>query len=321
LLLAAVALSLVGAAAIAQSPIVDSAAVDSVRTKLVAELEHLRSHNYREASNEVIVSVEGGTAKRFPLQLAGATMYAIIGVCDKNCDHVQMSLYEPGGMLLVTSPEKQQVVVIGGTVTAAGTFTLDLATPGCKERACQAGFIIARKVLGQDATQAKNAPAHAAPQPDDKFVTHDNYDIIGSDADRIEKTDMRACASACERDPRCVAYSYDKWNRWCFLKEVAEALRLEPNTISGLRASVTKPPVADLPVSIQRYRKKVFPVNGRPLQEAKSYADCESRCTREGSCVAFTFFSDAKQCLTLESTGEYFANPKADSGVKRQEPR
>jgi hypothetical protein len=162
LLLTVVALCLVGAAANAQSPIVDSAAVDSVRTKLVAELEHLRSQNYREASNEVIVSVERGTAKRFPLQLGGATTYAIIGVCDKNCDHAQLSLYDPSGMLLVTSPEKQPAVVIGGAPTAAGTFTLDLATPGCKEKVCQAGFIIARKVLGQDATQAKNAPAHAA---------------------------------------------------------------------------------------------------------------------------------------------------------------
>jgi hypothetical protein len=302
-----------------QSTLVSSD-LEGIRANFRTELQQLTAQDYREASNEVIVSIERGTAKRFPLQLEGATTYAIIGVCDKNCDHAQLSLYDPSGMLLMTSPEKQQMIVIGGTPTVAGTFTLDLATPGCKEKACQAGFVIARKVLGQDATQAKNALAHAAPPPDDKFVTHDNYDIIGRDADRIEKTDMRTCASACERDPRCVAYSYDKWNRWCFLKETAEALRLEPNTISGLRLSVAKPPIAGLPISKQRYRKKAFPVNGRPLQEAKSYADCESRCTREGSCVAFTFFSDAKQCLTLESTGEYFPNPKADSGVRRQEP-
>jgi hypothetical protein len=292
-----------------------------LRAKLAFELNHSISEGYQSASAEILAPVERGTAKRFPLQLAGETTYAIIAACDRSCDHVQLALRDPAGALLVSGPEKQALVVIQQKATVPGTYTLDLATPGCKEEVCQAGFIIARKVLGQDGTHAKNAPAHAAPPPDDKFVTHDNYDIIGRDAARIEKTDMRACASACERDSRCVGYSYDKWNRWCFLKETAEALRLEPNTISGLRASLTKLPVADLLVSIQRYRKKAFPVNGRPVQEAKSYAECESRCTREGSCVAFTFFSDEKQCLTLESTGEYFANPNADSGVKRQEPQ
>jgi hypothetical protein len=39
------------------------------------------------------------------------------------------------------------------------------------------------------------------------------------------------------------------------------------------------------------------------------------------SCVVTTFLKDENRCKFFNSTGEYFRNDKADSGVKTQAPR
>jgi hypothetical protein len=129
--------------AIAQSP-EHERRIEAVRVKLNVELELLSSENYKHASAEFLEPIERGTAKRFQLQLEAGTKYAIVGACDGSCDHVQLSLYQADGALLVSSPEKQAVVIIGGTPTVAGSYALELAVPGCREEICQAGFIIAR---------------------------------------------------------------------------------------------------------------------------------------------------------------------------------
>jgi hypothetical protein len=85
-------------------------------------------------------------------------MYAIVGACGGSCDYIRLSLYGPNGALMIVSPEKQPAVVIGGAIDIAGSYALELATPGCREQVCQAGFVIARH-------QANAAPAPSAALP------------------------------------------------------------------------------------------------------------------------------------------------------------
>jgi len=71
---------------------------------------------------------------------------------------------------------------------------------------------------------------------------------------------------------------------------------------------------------MEHYRGKAFPWSGQDARTTDSVDQCEARCKDATSCVAFTYFKQTKLCRLMVETGEYFSDPSADSGVKRQLP-
>lgn len=161
----------------------------------------------------------------------------------------------------------------------------------------------------------------AVPAPDSRaFRMHDNRDIQGGDYSMVEGLGHDACKSRCNADSQCQAYTYNKWNRKCFLKDRIGSSRLEPASITGVRQDVSQPSRSVKPFKMERYRGKAFPYRGQTPRQAASFEACEQRCRDTAACVAFTYFKSSRQCRLMESTGEYFADKRADSGVKRQSP-
>jgi hypothetical protein len=168
---------------------------------------------------------------------------------------------------------------------------------------------------------AKRKPTKAtAAEPSKDFSMHENFDIVGGDAKRMELVDHDACMKACHADPACRGYSYDKWNRWCFLKDDVSRIRLEPNTVSAIRSSLGQPSRISTLVKMHRYRNRAFPWTGQDSARADTLDECEARCQASESCVAATFFRASKQCRLMAVAGEPTPDQKADSVVKRQEP-
>jgi diadenosine tetraphosphatase ApaH/serine/threonine PP2A family protein phosphatase len=129
----------------------------------------------------------------------------------------------------------------------------------------------------------------------DTFHEFDNYDLTGLDLRHFKDTTQTACSSACDVESQCKAYSFDKWNRMCFLKGTVKIFRLEPNTVSGLRpGSIATPVIASEAITIQRYRNKAFPWKGQQTAGASSYDECEERCKQDPACVALTFFKNTE---------------------------
>jgi hypothetical protein len=50
------------------------------------------------------------------------------------------------------------------------------------------------------------------------FVRYLHRDLPGNDIRTIKNTTLATCVSDCDSDTKCRAYSFDRWNRWCFLK-------------------------------------------------------------------------------------------------------
>jgi hypothetical protein len=167
-------------------------------------------------------------------------------------------------------------------------------------------------------------PAVTAPPPTNNpaqtFRTEDNQDIDGTDLGKFKNTDLEACASACNGESQCQAYSFDKWNRYCFLKSALTSRRLDPRSTTGIRRDVPTPPTAPEAVQMERYRGKVFPGAGYKATVIARFESCELTCQQDRACVAYTFQKADQLCRLFSSTGEYFANAQTDSGVKRQPP-
>ena len=149
------------------------------------------------------------------------------------------------------------------------------------------------------------------------FVTHDSADIYGGDFRRIEQVDLQRCAASCSSNKRCKAYSFDKWNRTCFLKDRIGLLLLEPSSVTAVRAGL-QVERAMHPPQFAKQANRAFSGKVLPAMGAATGESCEKLCAEDVDCVAFSYGKAARQCQLYSSAEEYVIQRGFESGVKRQ---
>ena len=154
----------------------------------------------------------------------------------------------------------------------------------------------------------------------DDDTRRNNYDLVGNDLRQVQDKGMESynCENACEAEPLCRAYSFDKWNRMCFLKNAASLMRFDPQYSFGLKTGTQQPANASAAKIVERYRGKAFPGYGYLIHQQSDFDGCEERCKSDDRCATFTFKKNTQDCLLYDEPGAYSANKDADSGVKRQ---
>jgi hypothetical protein len=163
------------------------------------------------------------------------------------------------------------------------------------------------------------SPAVPAPSAPAGFRVYYNLDLEGGDLEILRQVDLPRCIAACRSNARCRAYSFDKWNRFCFLKAEVRELRLNPRSVTGVPDNVAQPPRAESPITIERYRGKAF--SGPGYRSLRSpFEACETACKNDKTCIAFTHQRNDNLCRLFDTAEEYFSDQFADSGGKRQRP-
>lgn len=159
----------------------------------------------------------------------------------------------------------------------------------------------------------------ATPQKLATYRTYDNRDVASDEATKLRTIDLQACVSACRKKESCKAYTFDKWNRVCYLKSTIGDFKLNPRSSSGVREDVRIPKAPSGDITMERYPSKAFPGSGYKSVKSDGPESCEQNCRTEEACIAFTFRLDEGSCHLFKTTGEYFGNELADSGGKRQD--
>ena len=163
------------------------------------------------------------------------------------------------------------------------------------------------------------APVKAAPKEAlAGFRRSTNRDYYGGDFSAFDATSVGDCESACNKSNQCLAYSFDTWNRRCYLKSMIGEYRLDPACISGIRDHLPKVKTVDRPATMFRLRNKVFPYTPRTAQSTNDYDSCLSLCSDDLRCVAFSYVKSSSECQIFSNVGEYFTDGAMDSGFKRQ---
>lgn len=189
----------------------------------------------------------------------------------------------------------------------------------CRERSDeQAASAIARAVkdvLGQPRTPRPPALA----KPVSGFDTYPNYDVFGGDLRRAASRTLKDCADSCESDRACQGFSFDRWNRACFLKARIAGISVDPSSTAGIRSAMTKPDVSGAAIRMTRRTGKNS--EGALLKKTTSIRveDCERACIEDGACVGFTFRKARNSCETYSSIDRLQAEPRAISGTKNQQ--
>lgn len=151
----------------------------------------------------------------------------------------------------------------------------------------------------------------------------DKQDIVQPDGQvGIRGSNVDACALQCDANPACVAFSFDRWNKMCFLKRKIVTSVLEPRSVIGIKKPFALPDRSTLPVQVNTVRNHRF--DARPISTANvsDLAACQVACAGDRRCVAFSFLrggGQAKSCQIFDNVqDEYIDDPLADCGWKEQ---
>jgi len=153
------------------------------------------------------------------------------------------------------------------------------------------------------------------------FKIYEGYDLDGNDYKTIKEVTQSTCINACKNDRRCVAFSWDKWNSYCFLKaSVPAKLRVEPSSVAAVISTRQQPPVSEAAILIEAYKSAVFRDKGYSEITGRTAGQCESACTADRECEVYTYITTSRLCKLIRRPDEYFRlrDGSADSGVKRQ---
>jgi peptidyl-prolyl cis-trans isomerase C len=187
--------------------------------------------------------------------------------------------------------------------------------------------LVAALAPGDPAMPRSTAQAAASSTPipsvptrklEGEFGTYSNSDIYGNDLRTLKNIEQKACSAACQASPQCQAYSYDRWNRWCFLKSAVGELAFEPGSISGVKKALPEPALSTAAVRIDRRLAKGYSGSHKRTTAVASIEQCEETCKSDKSCVGYTYAKSAKICKAFDQIEGFGPEGGAVSGRKTQ---
>lgn len=147
---------------------------------------------------------------------------------------------------------------------------------------------------------------------------YDNYDLTGPSKSILRGVDVGFCSEACRIDHKCQAFSYEKWDRHCSLKETVGSFRFEPRSTSGIATTSSNPTTSSEPIVMECFAGKHF---GGPIYKSlmdSSFDNCQATCENDTDCVAFAHFESRQLCNFFQRTDQILDDEAAVGGVKRQ---
>lgn len=161
-----------------------------------------------------------------------------------------------------------------------------------------------------------------------KFNLKQNRDIFGADlaatngVPGIPSTSYTACADKCRGDDKCAAFSFDKWNGWCFLKSAAATTVLDPKSVTGIKKTKSAPAAPGTAFKFSVARNRSFPDAPWDEVPAADRKTCQCMCGNSKRCVAFTFVEPSaaapNNCKFFSQSDGYFEAAGAVSGYKEE---
>ena len=146
-----------------------------------------------------------------------------------------------------------------------------------------------------------------------QFERVENHDIIGFDYKTLSSVTEIECQTACQADASCRATTYNKKERFCFLKNDAKLLV----TNSDASAYVANELTADVLISSFVIAAGRDMAGGDYKRIRKSnFIGCYLECETDDQCRAFAFVRRKNECWLKNNVGKVTAKSGVDLGVR-----
>lgn len=121
------------------------AAWEAIVARQVAEVDDLFKGDGYEPSHELqsgYLSTEEETTTLLDLEPG---QYVFVGVCDGDCEDLDLAVYSPSGTMLGSDVEEDDVPVVEVRVTSAGEYSFAASMASCQADTCFYGVRVLRK--------------------------------------------------------------------------------------------------------------------------------------------------------------------------------
>lgn len=168
-------------------------------------------------------------------------------------------------------------------------------------------------------------PTRPAPSGQPPAVSAATGDMIqfagraaeGNDIERLAFPTLAECQTRCKATAGCGAFSYDGWNKLCFLKTTATCLRRDPRYITAVAAGINVRQSTE-PTVIDRRRQRAYPDTGYRTSEAATIDACSDLCQQDDRCEGFNYKAATKACSLMARPGEYSQDATTEVGIRTQ---
>jgi serine protease Do len=162
-----------------------------------------------------------------------------------------------------------------------------------------------------------HAPVRTPPQPtivpERVFQSLDNHDAVGFDYQTLKNVSRAECQSRCQSDNSCKALTYNKPERFCFLKTGAVLLVANRDAATAVAGELA-PSVVVSTFTIAAGRDMA---GGDYLRLRNSnFVACYVACEQDSQCRAFAFVRKQKTCWLKNSIGLLSAKAGVDLGIR-----
>jgi len=164
------------------------------------------------------------------------------------------------------------------------------------------------------ASQKPGRSEETVAPPSVKFRKRENEDIADNAMISKKGISLKQCESLCITNNKCLGYTFNQWDNFCFIKSTISGLKQNPRTISFIRNDIPLPALVKF--DVKKHDGKEFKTEGYKIFSSKDTDTCKNACEKDDNCFAFTFRKLVGKCHLIHTTNEeYQPNPDADSGA------
>jgi hypothetical protein len=168
-----------------------------------------------------------------------------------------------------------------------------------------------QSVTAETTPALASTPDTTAPERQFQYVA--NHDIIGFDYRTLSAVSERECQTACQVEASCRATTYNKKERFCFLKNDAKLLV----TNTDASAYVAQELTADVMIStfVIAAGKDMAGGDYKRLRQS-NFISCYLECEVDTQCRAFSFVRRKSECWLKNRVGGVTSKTGVDLGVR-----
>ncbi len=86
--------------------------------------------------------LRNGGNQSISLNLKGGATYVILGVCDQDCNDMDLVLYDASGTVIGADQAPDDVPLVSAEPTSSGSFRLEVSIPSCSIEPCGFGVLV-----------------------------------------------------------------------------------------------------------------------------------------------------------------------------------
>lgn len=148
---------------------------------------------------------------------------------------------------------------------------------------------------------------------EETLINQNDYDAIGFDYKTLKDKSFDECSEACEDEPRCQAFTYNKRWRACLLKDDVVALIRNRDADSGYRSERKK----EVRITDFTAFSNMDLAGGdyKHIDDTNYFA-CFMGCIGDQRCKAFSYITKKKQCWLKNKIGTPRQNKGVELGMK-----